>query len=107
MLLDAFKKPASARPAPPPPSSRAASGNRHVAPATGVGPTVLAATGLGKLVRSSPDGPVDSVLAAVILALIGFGVVMVYSSSAVEATVRFKDAEYFLKRQGVYAALAL
>lgn len=107
MLLDAFKKPAAARSVPPPPSSRAASGNRHVAPSAGVGPTVLAATGLGKLVRSSPDGPVDSVLAAVILALIGFGVVMVYSSSAVEATVRFKDAEYFLKRQGVYAGLAL
>jgi cell division protein FtsW len=122
MLLDAFKRtPADNRPGSP--SARSAvdgregawggrpkadrPANRHVAPGAGVGPTVLAATGLGKLVRSSPDGPVDSVLAAVILALIGFGVVMVYSSSAVEATVRFKDAEYFLKRQGVYAGLAL
>jgi cell division protein FtsW len=63
--------------------------------------------GLGSLVRSSPDGPVDSVLAGIVLALIGFGVVMVYSSSAIEATVKFKDPEYFLKRQGIYAALAL
>ncbi len=32
-------------------------------------------------------GPVDPVLAAVVVALVGFGVVMVYSASAVQATV--------------------
>ncbi|AUX40777.1 cell division protein FtsW [Sorangium cellulosum] len=58
-------------------------------------------------VRSSPSGPVDSLLAAVVTALIGFGVVMVYSASAVEATVRYKDAQFFLKRQAVYAALSI
>ncbi len=37
-------------------------------------------------------------------ALIGFGVVMVYSASAVEVdSVRYKDAQFFLKRQAVYA----
>ncbi|NUP12575.1 MAG: putative lipid II flippase FtsW [Polyangiaceae bacterium] len=60
-----------------------------------------------ELLHSSPDGPVDSVLAAVVIALIGFGVVMVYSASAVEATTRFNDGQYFLKRQAVYAVLAL
>jgi len=60
-----------------------------------------------ELFQSSPDGPVDSVLAAVVIALIGFGVVMVYSSSAVEATTRYHDAEFFLKRQGVWALAAL
>ncbi|MCC6553806.1 MAG: putative lipid II flippase FtsW [Polyangiaceae bacterium] len=59
------------------------------------------------LLRSSPSGPVDSVLAAVVIALIGFGVVMVYSASAIEATVRYKDAQFFLKRQAVYAVLSV
>ncbi|MBX3127502.1 MAG: putative lipid II flippase FtsW [Polyangiaceae bacterium] len=52
-------------------------------------------------------GGVDPVLAAVVVALIGFGVVMVYSASVIEATVVFRDPQYFLKRQGVYAALGL
>jgi len=59
------------------------------------------------LLRSSPSGPVDSVLAAIVIALIGFGVVMVYSASAIEATVRFKDAQFFLKRQAIYAVLSV
>ncbi|MGK4006690.1 putative lipid II flippase FtsW [Sorangium sp. So ce1036] len=57
--------------------------------------------------RSSPSGPVDALLAAVVTALIGFGVVMVYSASAIEATVRYKDPQFFLKRQAVYAVLAI
>jgi cell division protein FtsW len=59
------------------------------------------------LLRSSPSGPVDSVLAALVIALIGFGVVMVYSASAIEATVRHHDAQFFLKRQAAYALAAL
>jgi cell division protein FtsW len=80
-----------------PPASEASSGE-----AKATGPGVV-----GALLRSSPDGPVDSVLAAVVVALIGFGVVMVYSASAIEATVRHHDAQFFLKRQGAYALLAL
>jgi len=64
--------------------------------------------------RSSPDagvqtkmGEVDPVLAAVIIALIGFGTVMIYSASAIEATVRFHDPEHFLKRQAVFALISL
>jgi cell division protein FtsW len=59
------------------------------------------------LLRSSPSGPVDSVLAALVIALVGFGVVMVYSASAIEATVRHHDAQFFLKRQAAYAAVAV
>jgi cell division protein FtsW len=49
----------------------------------------------------------DPVLAAVAVALIGFGVVMVYSASAVQATVQHHDAQFFLKRQAAYAVAAL
>jgi cell division protein FtsW len=52
-------------------------------------------------------GEVDRVLAATIIGLIGFGSVMVYSASTIEATVRFKDPEFYLKRQLIFAALAL
>jgi len=50
---------------------------------------------------------VDPILAAVAVALIGFGIVMVFSASAVEATVNFGDAQYYLKRQVVYALAAV
>jgi len=52
-------------------------------------------------------GPVDAVMAAIAIALVGFGVVMVYSASAVEATVTHGDTQFFLKRQAVYGAVAL
>jgi cell division protein FtsW len=87
--------------APPPPPSPA----KPAAKASGKGASV-AAFG-GSLLRSSTLGPVDSVLAAVVIALIGFGVVMVYSASAIEATVRHHDAQFFLKRQAVYALAAI
>ncbi len=51
-------------------------------------------------------GPMDVVLAAVVIALLGFGVVMVYSASVIEATVVFRDAQFFLKRQVIYASAA-
>lgn len=54
-------------------------------------------------VPSGRNGPVDTVLAAVVIALLGFGVVMVYSASVIEATVVFRDPQYFLKRQVLYA----
>ena len=56
--------------------------------------------------RSPQMGPMDVGLASVVIALMGFGVVMVYSASAVEATVEFGDPQYFLKRQAVYAGAA-
>jgi cell division protein FtsW len=52
-------------------------------------------------------GPADPVLAAVVVALIGFGVVMVYSASGIEATVQYHDPQFFLSRQVAYALGAL
>jgi cell division protein FtsW len=52
-------------------------------------------------------GSLDSVLAAAAIALLGFGVVMVYTSSVVEATTTFRDPEYFLVRQAIYAVAGL
>ena len=66
-----------------------------------------AAAPSASLLRSSPSGPVDSVLAGLVIALVGFGVVMVYSASAIEATVRHHDAQFFLKRQAAYAVAAI
>src|SRR4051812_43293363 len=56
-----------------------------------------------KPLESSRGKPVDVVLAALVVALIGFGVVMVYSASAVQATLHYHDPQFFLKRQAAYA----
>ena len=86
--------------------------NRHAAPEEPKAPEVESAAAkpvqsLAALLKESVAGPVDPVLAAIIIALIGFGVVMVYSASAIEATVRYHDAQFFLKKQTIYAAVAL
>ena len=60
-----------------------------------------------KPVENSRKRPVDVVLAALVVALIGFGVVMVYSASAVQATLHYHDPQFFLKRQAAYAVGAL
>ena len=60
-----------------------------------------------RLVTTSPVGPVDPWLAAAVVALVGFGVVMVYSASAFDGTVRYGDPQHYLKRQGVFALLSL
>lgn len=52
-------------------------------------------------------GHVDPLLAAVSVALMGFGVVMVYSASAIEATVTLGDAEYYLRRQAMFACIGV
>jgi cell division protein FtsW len=67
----------------------------------------LAAPLDAKAATTSNAGPVDPVLAAVVVALIGFGVVMVYSASAVQATVQYHDPQFFLKRQVLYAIAAV
>ena len=49
----------------------------------------------------------DYWLFLIVLALLGLGVVMVYSASAILATDRFRDAHFFLKKQLFWAALGL
>ncbi len=56
---------------------------------------------------SRASGPMDPVLACLVIALIGFGIVMVYSASAVEATVRHHDPQFFLKKQVGYGVAGL
>jgi cell division protein FtsW len=60
-----------------------------------------------KPVENASNKPVDVAIAALVVALIGFGVVMVYSASAVQATLHYHDPQFFLKRQAAYAAVAL
>jgi cell division protein FtsW len=92
----------------PPPSEPSASGNRHVSASSeaernGASPKLE----LPALMRESPAGPVDSVLAAIVIALIGFGVVMVYSASAPMALERYGKATFFLTRQLMWSVLGL
>jgi cell division protein FtsW len=47
----------------------------------------------------------DFILLFTALALVGIGIVMVYSTSAIIAGDRFGNAYYFLKRQALYAAV--
>ena len=47
----------------------------------------------------------DIILLFSALALVGIGIVMVYSTSAIIAGDRFGDPYYFLKRQALYAAI--
>ena len=56
---------------------------------------------------SARTGPVDALLAAVAIALIGFGVVMVYSASSMVAMKRFGSHTYFLNRQVVHVLIAI
>ena len=46
-------------------------------------------------------------LILVTLALVAFGLVMVYSATSASATVGGSDPIYYLKRQGIYAALGI
>ena len=52
-------------------------------------------------------GPADPLLMATVLALVAFGVVMVYSASAVFASQLFHDGQHFLVRQAIYAVVGL
>ena len=55
--------------------------------------------------RNAPK--VDVLLLSAVLALVGLGLVMVYSASAVTAQDKLGDALYYLKRQAVAAVLGL
>ncbi|MBK8170000.1 MAG: putative lipid II flippase FtsW [Sandaracinaceae bacterium] len=48
-------------------------------------------------------GPPDAFLMGTVLALVAFGVVMVYSASAVFASQQFHNGQHFLIRQSLYA----
>ncbi|MBX3275834.1 MAG: putative lipid II flippase FtsW [Sandaracinaceae bacterium] len=52
-------------------------------------------------------GPADAVLYGTVIALIAFGVVMVFSASSVFASQRYDNGFFFLVRQGAFALVAL
>ena len=56
--------------------------------------------------KSARFGAMDPVLAASVIALLGFGVVMVFSAGVVEAA-DFADPQHFVKRQAVFAIIAI
>ncbi|MBI5494237.1 MAG: putative lipid II flippase FtsW [Deltaproteobacteria bacterium] len=49
----------------------------------------------------------DVVLLWAVLCLVGLGVVMVYSASSVNAAAKLGDPDFYLKRQGAFAALGV
>jgi cell division protein FtsW len=61
---------------------------------------------LGERTPPAPQGP-DLPLVAAVLALTGFGVVMVFSAGAVFAAKTYGDWTYFLKREAIYAGAGL
>lgn len=56
--------------------------------------------------KGQKTGAFDPVLAAAVIGLLGFGVVMVFSAGVVEAAV-FKDPYHFVRRQGIFALVAV
>ncbi|MBS2025165.1 MAG: FtsW/RodA/SpoVE family cell cycle protein [Deltaproteobacteria bacterium] len=60
-----------------------------------------------KVKQLKPALRYDPILLAVVLLLTMFGVVMVYSASAVFASEKLHDGLWFFKRQAVGAALGL
>jgi cell division protein FtsW len=52
-------------------------------------------------------GPADALLMGTVIALVAFGVVMVYSSSAVFAFQKYGSGQHFLIRQAIFAAAGL
>jgi cell division protein FtsW len=66
-----------------------------------------ATTETAKVVRTPKagalNGPVDHALLAITILLVAFGIVMVYSASAVYAGHMHHDAQYYLVRQSLYA----
>ncbi|MCA9533383.1 MAG: putative lipid II flippase FtsW [Myxococcales bacterium] len=73
------------------------------APTTSQAPAVAPATGRFPKVT----GTADVILAATIIALVFFGVVMVYSASASLAARTFEDGYHYLVRQSIYAVVGL
>lgn len=51
--------------------------------------------------------PSDRLLLLLTLSLVGLGIVMIYSASAIRAQERFGDPAFFLKKQLVYACVGL
>lgn len=78
-----------------------------VKPATAVKRDVAGAAAADRPPWPQVKGPADALLMGTVIALIAFGVVMVYSSSAVFAYQKYGSGQHFLIRQAVFAAAGL
>ena len=54
---------------------------------------------VGRRNRKQTENFFDYSLLFIVLFLLGFGLVMIYSTSSYEANIQFDDSSYFLKRQ--------
>ncbi len=70
---------------------------------SGVVPTTETATAPKTRKAARYDGPIDYALLAGTMLLVAFGIVMVYSASAVYAGHMHHDSQYYLVRQSLYA----
>lgn len=57
--------------------------------------------------KSPRVGAMDTVLAAAVVGLLGFGVVMVFSAGVVEANSEYGNPYHFVRRQSVFAIVAV
>jgi cell division protein FtsW len=57
--------------------------------------------------KSPRVGAMDTVLAAAVIGLLGFGVVMVFSAGVVEANAEYGNPYHFMQRQAVFALAAI
>lgn len=87
----------------PPPAGRASGGNVRVERTSASTPPPGERTTVWPVVIGAPD----RLLSGLVVGLVVFGVTMVYSASAVLAYQRHDDGQYFLVRQGIYAAVGL
>jgi cell division protein FtsW len=85
----------------------AASSRRTVGPGEAAAAAEEFSTRAGHAALPEVTGPADGVLTGAVIALVCFGVVMVYSASAVLAYSRHDDGQHFLVRQSIYALLGL
>ncbi len=76
---------------------------RSLAPRSGTSHETETATAPRPQKAVRYDGPVDYALLAGTMLLVAFGIVMVYSASAVYAGHMHHDAQYYLIRQALYA----
>jgi len=90
-------------------SSTPARRPRSSAPATRRASATPDGEAVGSRASSAPRvvGPADAILTGAIVALVAFGVVMVYSASAVFAHARYDNAQHFLIRQSIFAVAGM
>lgn len=66
-----------------------------------------APSGALKAKTKSKAGPIDSVFLLLVLILVAFGLVMVFSASYATANYRYGDSLHYIKRQAIFAVIGI